>query len=192
MHTGGKETEFKGCFFFPLALPDLELNLVYLRCPLRTKCNSVNEKGCRSGPRLEGLVSEHHEDNDRLRVLQKAHGLCVKSLQLPRLVLPTQHVGPTALIWTQETGRAPVASRAACTTAYLQSKHLRIFPTLCSLGCKPDFLVYHQLLSFPQQKSAHAGKTSTSVSPTLFQGHPLLQINLSVSEVTNNFNTWLV
>lgn len=89
-------------------------------------------------------------------------------------------------------GRAQAASRATCATAYLQSKHLRIFPTLCNLGCKPDFLVYHQLLSFPQQKSAHAGKTSTSVSPTLFQGHPLLQINLSVSEVTNNFNTWLV
>lgn len=174
MHTGGKQTEFKGFFLF-LALPDLELNLVYSRSPLRTKCNSMNEKGCRSGPGLEGSASEHHEDNDRLRVLQKGHALCVTSLQFPRLVLPTQHVGPTALVW-----------------AYLQSKHLRIFPTLCSLGCKPDFLVYHRLLSFPQQKSAHAGKTSTSVSPTLFQGHPLLQINLSVSEVTNNFNTWLV
>lgn len=90
--------------FFPLSLPELELNLVYSRFPLRTKCNTVKEKGCHSGPGLEGSESEHDEHNDRLHLLQKEHGLCMTPLQLPCRVLHAQHVGLTALVWPQETG----------------------------------------------------------------------------------------
>lgn len=151
MHTGGKQTEFKVFFLF-LALPDLELNLVYSRSPLRTKCNSMNEKGCRSGPGLEGSASEHHEDNDRLRVLQKGHALCVTSLQFPHLVLPTQHVGPTALVWTQETGES-----SGCMLHYVRNGIFAIqtpsyFPNSLLFGVQTWFPCLPSAFKFPTTK----------------------------------------
>lgn len=151
MHTGGKQTEFK-VVFFPLALPDLQLNLVYSRSPLRTKCNSVNEKGCCSGPGLEGSASEHHEDNNRLHVLQIGHGLCVTSLQFPRLVLPTQHVGLTALVWTQETGES-----SGCISRYVRNRIFAIqtpsyFPNSLQFGVQTWFPCLPSAFKFPATK----------------------------------------
>lgn len=47
---------------------------------------------------------------------------------------------------------------------------------------------------FPNRSQPMDGQSlpPLSVRPTLLQGHLLLQINLSVSEFTNNFNAWFV
>lgn len=98
----------------------------------------------------------------------------------------------TQLLFPDLRSRAELGSQLLRHCAFAIQAPSR-FPN--SLGCKPDFLVYPPLPSFPQQKSAHVGKTPTtwvSVSPMLFQGHPLLQTNLSVSEVTDHFSAWLV
>lgn len=43
---------------------------MYPGSPLGAKCNGVKQKGCQ-GAGLEGLLSGHHEDNDRLSSSQE-------------------------------------------------------------------------------------------------------------------------
>lgn len=144
-------------------------------CVFRISCKCAWQ-GLPRCSRLRGLSAGASQGWDRVHLLQTGQ---------------EQAQGPCSFP-ACSCHRAELGSQLLHSSTLPIQAHSR-FPA--SLGCKPDFLVYHQLPSFPQQKSAHVGKTPTtcvSVSPTLFQGHPLLQTNLSLSGVTDHFSAWLV
>lgn len=113
---------------------------MYPGSPLGAKCNGVKQKGCQ-GEGLEGLLSGHHEDNDRLFSPQeRAWTEQDPPAPMARLTHPAREVHSSGL--SSRDGEDLRSHLRLC----IQSKYLHLFQALCSLGCRPDFLVYYQLL----------------------------------------------
>lgn len=118
--------------------------------------------------------------------LRKGHGLS-RTLQLPWLVLHIQHVRFTALVWAQEMGK--ILGLISCCAFKIQIPSS--FPRSLLSGLQtwfPCLLSAFTLLTNKSQPMTGNPLPPASVSPTLFQWHSPLNINLSVSKFTNNFN----
>lgn len=132
--------------------------------------------------RLGGLSAGASQGCDRFPLLQKGHGAGTGSLQLPAWSCP-----PSCSSLTPGAGQS--SGHSSCTTARLRSKHRHISQTLWDANLISLFTLSFQVSHNKSQPMlGNPPTTWVSVSPMLFQGHPLLQTNLSVSGVTDHFS----
>lgn len=175
--------------FFARSLADPESSLVHPGSPLGANCNGVKQKGCQ-GAGLESSVSGHHKDNDRLYSPQER----AWTEQDP--VTPTGHPTHPA----REVHGSGLSSRdgqalGSHLMLHVSNPNTFIFSKLSALWAADLISLFIISFYFANNKSQPVTGNPlppASVSPTLFQWHPPLHRNLSVSKFTNNFNAWLV